>query len=125
MVVVFHNTDTHIYFLSLAFALLIHNKQLNLCNSTFPHSQTKTSRLAEKSVFCSFCVRVKTCPCGASGLNEGPESCSGPGSCKNLKQELKSRKPRTPKWREEVDNWVKTSLQTIRGASLTNSTMSR
>ncbi len=30
LVVVFHNTDTHIYILSLDFALLIHNKQLLL-----------------------------------------------------------------------------------------------
>jgi hypothetical protein len=80
--------------------------------------------MAELSAFCSFCGGGKPCTCGACEKNAGPESFGGPDRCGGPTKGTGTRKFVSPKWREEDYMFLKTSLQEIRGAVLTDRTMS-
>jgi len=67
---------------------------------------------------------MKSCGCGASDFNACPESCAEPGMCAAPAARTDGSKKKAPKWSEEELNWVKTRLQEIRGAALTDKTMS-
>jgi len=80
--------------------------------------------MAEQSAFCSFCGGGKPCLCGACEKNAGPESFGGLDRCTGPPKGTVTRKLVAPRWSEEDDMFLKTSLQEIRGAPLTDSTMS-
>jgi hypothetical protein len=80
--------------------------------------------MAAQSEFCSVCGGGKPCRCGACEFNTGPESFGGPGRCAGPDTPKKGTGiPKKLVNREEVCNFLKTSLQEIRGAALTDSTL--
>jgi hypothetical protein len=80
--------------------------------------------MAEPSAFCSFCGGGKPCSCGACEKNTGPESFGGPDRYAGPAKGTGTHTLVTPAWSEEVYNFLKTSLQEIRGSTLTDNTMS-
>ena len=82
--------------------------------------------MSEPSAFCLFCGGGNPCSCGTCEKNTGPESFGGPDRCAGLGpgKGTVTRTLVAPTWSEEVCNFLKTSLQEIRGVALTDSTMS-
>ncbi len=78
----------------------------------------------DNSACCSVCVGALPCLFGVSKFSAGPACCGGAGRCGGPAVRTNTHKVRVPKWRKEEEQWVKTNLQTFRGVTLTDSTMS-